>query len=116
MGREKRLCVTDKKLLISVYMPYFNSDNNPSQLVEYKSTLGFIEDVLDANPGHKYILFMDMNCNIFNGSHPYSDLINEMMSTHDLKSSFDFSPDFNPNHAYTRFDSKRIFIPSLMGF
>lgn len=67
---------TDKILLISAYMPYFNTDNNPEQLVEYQSTLGFIEDLLESNPQHKYILFMDMNCNIFHRSHPYSTLIN----------------------------------------
>ena len=50
---------------------------------------------------------MDINCNIFGPRNVYTDLIHDMMSEFDLVSSFDFSPDFDHNNSYTRFDIKR---------
>ena len=99
--------VTENILLISAYMPYYNTDNNPEQLLEYRSTLAFIENLMANNPLHKFILFMDLNCNLYNTTHPYSSLINTMIGTYDLISSFDFLPGFDSTRDYTRFDVKR---------
>ena len=88
-------------------MPYYNTDGNLDQLNEYRSTLAFIENVLISNPLHKYILFMDLNCNLTNTSHPYSSLMNSFTHDHDLMDSFSFCPGFNPDREYTRFDVKR---------
>ena len=98
---------TDNILLISAYMPYYNTDNNAEQLLEYRSTLAYIENLMECNPLHKFILFMDLNCNVYKSTHPYSSLINAMIGRYDLRSSFDFLPDFDPNLEYTRFDVKR---------
>ena len=50
---------------------------------------------------------MDLNCNVYKSSHPYSSLINTMIGRYDLVSSFAFSPEFDPNRDFTRFDVKR---------
>ena len=85
------LSTTNEKILLcSVYMPYFKTDNNDEQLIEYRNTLAYIENVMDTNPQYKFILFMDFNCNLFNNSHPYSKLINAMMSNFDLVSNYTF--------------------------
>ena len=94
-------------LLISAYMPYFKTDGDKEQLIEYRNTLGFIENVMELNPLYKFILFMDFNCNIFINSHPYSSLIKSTMDTFNLVSSFSFIPGFDHNTEYTRFDTKR---------
>ena len=99
--------VTDKILLINAYMPYYNTNNNPEQLINYRETLAFIENIMISHPLHKFILLMDMNCNIYNHSHPYSSLMNSMMARFDLVSSFSFSTDFDVSRDYTRFDLKR---------
>ena len=64
-------------------MPYYNTDGNLDQLNEYRSTLAFIENRLISNPLHKYILFMDLNCNLTNTSHPYSSPLNSFIHDHD---------------------------------
>ena len=97
----------EKILLFSVYMPYFKTDNNYEQLIEYQNTLAYVESVMDNNPQYKFILFMDLNCNLFNNSHPYSKLINTMMSNFDLVTNYTFIPEFDANCEFTRFDCKR---------
>lgn len=99
--------VNEKILLLSVYMPYYNTDNNPEQLIEYQSTVAFIENVMECHPLHKFILFMDLNCNLYNPTHPYSSVISDMMVKHDLVSGFNFSPGFDPLNEFTRSDVKR---------
>ena len=97
----------DKILLINAYLPYFNPSNITEQLTEYRDTLAFIENIMTTNSNHKFILLMDMNCNIFAPQNAFSELIHDIMSEYDLVSSFDFSPNFDHNVEYTRFDIKR---------
>ena len=99
--------VSERIMLINAYMPYFNTNNNPDQLAEYRNTLAFIENVMLSNSQCKFILFMDLNCNLYDSAHPYSSLINDMMTDFGLISSFDFFPGFDPGIHYTRFDDKR---------
>ena len=99
--------VDEKILMISAYMPYFNTDGNTEQLIEYQNTIAFIENVLLANPLHKYILFMDLNCNLFNPTHPYSSLMINFINNYDLVNGFSFCPGFDPAQEFTRFDIKR---------
>ena len=97
----------DKIMLINAYMPYFNTSNMSNQLSEYHDTVAFIENIMTSNPNHKFIILMDINCNIFGPRNSYSDLINTMMSNFNLISSFDFLPSFDPKKEFTRFDLKR---------
>ena len=94
-------------LLISAYMPYFKTDGDKEQLVEYRNVLAFIENVMEMNPLYKFILFMDFNCNLYNASHPYSSLVNSMIDTFDLAPNYSFIQGFDKNCNYTRFDTKR---------
>ena len=70
-------------------------------------TVAFIENVMHLNPSHKFILFMDLNCNLYNSTHPYSSLIHLMMNNFDLVTNYSFINGFDMNHDYTRFDTKR---------
>ena len=99
--------LNEKILLINAYMPYFKTDGNAEQLVEYQNTLAFIENVMEKNPLHKFILFMDLNCNLFYSSHPYSSLVNSMITNFDLVTNYSFIDGFDENRDYTRFDTKR---------
>ena len=99
--------LNEKIMLINAYMPYFSTNNNLDLLSEYRETLAFIENTMISSPHHNFILLMDMNCNIFGPRNCYSDLICEMMSKFDLISNFEFSPGFDPNNSYTRFDVKK---------
>ena len=101
-------CTVDEKiLLISAYMPYYNTDGNAEQLIEYRNTLAFIDNLLSTHPLHKYILFMDLNCNLYNPTHPYSSLVNNFILDYDLINSFSLCPGFDAGREYTRFDVKR---------
>ena len=97
----------EKILLINAYLPYFNPNNVTEQLTDYRDTLAYIENIMSSNSNFKFILLMDINCNIFGPSNAFSDLIHSMMTEFDLISSFDFSPSFDHKTEYTRFDIKR---------
>ena len=102
------LCTTtDKILLINCYMPYFINGNNEAQINEYRDTVAFVENIMKSHETHKFILMMDMNCNIFNASHPYSSLINSIIDEYDLLTSYSFMDNFDSQSAFTRFDIKR---------
>ena len=60
-----------KILLINAYMPYFISGNNETQLAEYCETLSVIQSTMLSHPNHKYIVLMDMNCDLFDSTHAY---------------------------------------------
>ena len=94
-------------LLINAYMPYFISTSNNAQIAEYQQTLSFLQSIMHSHPNHNYIIFMDMNCNIFHTSHPYSSLIRGLMNDYDLESNFAFIDNFDFNTEYTRFDLKK---------
>ena len=94
-------------LLINAYMPYYNTDNNVDQLIEYRETVAFIENIMQSNSQHHFILLMDLNCNIYGPTHPYSELIKEMMREFQLISGFEFYDGFSPDLHFTRSDPKR---------
>ena len=96
-----------KVLLINAYMPYFISGNNDVNLNEYRETLAYIQSVMMSHPGHKFILLMDFNCNLFDSNHPYSSLINCLVNEFDLVTNYSFIPNFDCKTEYTRFDAKR---------
>ena len=97
----------EKILLINAYLPYFKANDIDAQLNEYRDTLACIQNLMISNCNHKFILLMDLNCDIFGPQNAYSKLILEMMSEFDLVSSFDFFPGFNHTTDYTRCDHKR---------
>ena len=54
----------------------------------------------------RFVLLLDMNCNFYDPSHPYSKLLIDMMERFSLKSAFDLIPSFDPKQSYTRCDVK----------
>ena len=102
------LCTrTEKILLMNAYFPFFDSNNIHVQLDKYRDTIAFISNVMASHCHHKFILFADLNCDIFSPSHPFTELITSMMTEFDLIPCFDFINNFNPKQEYTRFDTKR---------
>ena len=99
--------INEKIMFINCYMPYFNPAKRAEILIEYREVIGFIENIMSSHSSHKFVLLMDMNCNIFNASHDFSILINGMMRDFDLVSNYDFVPGFDAQSDYTRFDRKR---------
>ena len=70
------LCVKNHNLLlVNAYMPYFNTSCLTEQLNEYRDTIAFVENIMSSYPTHSFVLFMDMNCNLFKTTHPFSALI-----------------------------------------
>lgn len=94
-------------LLINAYMPYYDPSNLLDNLDAYRNTLGYIEKIMADHPSHKFILLMDMNCNIFDSKHVYSSMINSMMKDFGLVSTFNTIPNFDAATEFTRFDIKR---------
>jgi hypothetical protein len=72
----------------------------------YKDTLGFVEMIIEENPCHDVIVLADLNCDIFNASHPFSNLVIDFMSSYGLISCFELDPSFDRATQYTRFNHK----------
>jgi hypothetical protein len=93
-------------LLINAYLPYHNSSDFQNQYTLYRDTLGFIESVLTENNTSRFIVLLDMNCNLYDKNHPYSKLLHNLMTNYSLFSAFDLCPDFDPFTSFTRSDVK----------
>ena len=93
-------------LLINAYLPFYDTRNLQSQLLLYKETMAYVENIIQSNIDCRFVLLMDLNCNIYNSNHPYSKIINEFMRNYDLLSAYDFIPNFDPLSNYTRCDVK----------
>ena len=94
-------------LIINAYLPFYDVNNLQQQLNLYTDTIGYIDYVMSANPGCAFILTLDMNCNIYNASHPYTSILRNLMSKFGLTSALDLNPTFDPINEYTRCDLKR---------
>ena len=92
-------------LCINVYLPYLNTSNINEQTRLYEDTVGFIEHVMISHPGFKFILLGDFNCNLYNGNHPFTPIIRNLMSQHNLICTFDLRDNFDPINSYTRSSS-----------
>ena len=93
-------------ILINGYMPYFNTRDLQNQKILYQDTVAYIDNVMTEHSGAKFILLLDMNCNIYDPSHPFSIFILDLMTKYSLLSAFDRMTNFDPNTFYTRSDPK----------
>ena len=102
-----KLCADSRDiLLICGYLPYFKSNDLQNQRLLYQETLAYIDNIIEDHLGLEVILLLDMNCNLYNTSHPYSVLLHDLMVKHDLLSAFDLVPNFDPHSEFTRSDVK----------
>ena len=93
-------------LLINVYFPYYNTRDLTTHISLYRDTVGFVESVMAQNPNCRYIILADLNCNIYDRSHPYTKIIRDLMTEYDLESCFDSIANFDHNSSFTRSDIK----------
>ena len=77
-------------------MPYYRTSDFHEQLTLYQQTVAYIENVMLENRDCRFVLLLDMNCNLYDPSHPYSKLLIDMMERFSLKSAFDLIPSFDP--------------------
>ena len=91
-------------ILINGYMPYFNTRDLQNQKILYQDTVAYIDNVMTEHSGAKFILLLDMNCNIYDPSHPFSIFILDLMTKYSLLSAFDRMTNFDPITCYTRSD------------
>ena len=89
-------------LCINVYLPFLDTSRLNEQINAYCDTLGFIDNVLTCHPNHEIILLGDFNCNIYKPNHPFTPLLCDLLSRHNLSCTFDLRPNFDPVNSYTR--------------
>lgn len=93
-------------LLINVYFPYHNTNDINHYLAMYKETVGYVDSVMANNRECKFIILADLNCNIYDSSHPYTPLVRNLMERYNLFSCFDSIPNFDHKNSFTRSDVK----------
>ena len=49
-----------------------------------------------------FIIALDMNCNMYNTSHPYSAVLNDLINRCDLVNAFELNPLFDRSSSWTR--------------
>ena len=93
-------------IMINGYLPYFNPRDILNQKILYQETLAYIENIIHDHVGCHFILLLDMNCNLYNVNHPFSVLINDLISGNGLFSAFDRMNNFDHTVNFTRCDYK----------
>ena len=93
-------------IIINAYMPFYNTCDYHNYLAMYQEVVGQIDSIMHTHTGSSFIITADFNCNIFDGTHPYSLLIRHLMAKYDLVSTFDSMPGFNSHTSFTRSDVK----------
>ena len=91
-----------KILCLNVYFPYLDYSKIDTQKAILCETIGFIDHILDNNSFSSFIIAGDLNCNIFDNTHPFTPLIRDLMKRRSLLCSFDLIDGFNHNTAWTR--------------
>ena len=71
-------CESEKLLLISVYMPFFDAGNNEECLAETQDALSMIDLLIDNHPHHLLIIGGDLNTEL-KGESPFDPLWKDMM-------------------------------------
>ena len=93
-------------LLISVYLPFYNTRDLQNSILNYQETLSFVEMAINENPHFKVILLLDANCNPYDSGHPYSKMITDFMARNSLLNCYDLNPSFDRATSYSRCDKK----------
>ena len=93
-------------ILINAYLPFHNTRDLQNYKIMYQETIAYIDNVIGDHVHSKFILLLDMNCNIYDTSHPYTVFIQDLMARHSLFSAFDMMSSFDPCSYYTRSDPK----------
>ena len=93
-------------ILINAYLPFLNRKDLQNYRMMYQETVSFISGVMRDYVGCHIILLSDLNCNIYDLSHPYTAFVRDLMRDHSLVSIFDLMPNFDADVDYTRCDLK----------
>ena len=93
-------------ILINVYLPFYNTRDLDSYTSMYRETMGFVDHIMNDNVGCQFIILADLNCNIYDNRHPYTQIVRSVMENYDLFPCFDLIPNFDHNSEFTRFDTK----------
>ena len=93
-------------ILINGYLPYYNTRDLQNYKIMYQETLAYIENIISDHTGCHFALLLDMNCNLYNETHPYSLLLRDLMSRNSLTSAFDLMQGFDPGSNFTRCEHK----------
>ena len=102
-----QISLEENILLINVYFPYFDSSNLSFQEKEYADTLGYIDYVINDNPGFNVIIAADMNCDFYNKKHPFTKLLHSSVKSWNLLPCFDLISGFDSSKEWTRTDNRR---------
>ena len=73
----------------------------------FSEVIGFVDSVINDNPGSNFILIGDMNCNLYSSTNPFSTILNDFTNEKSLQCTFDLMPSLNRNNEYTRCNLKQ---------
>tara|TARA_B110001454_G_scaffold153252_1_gene142574 strand:- start:178 stop:1323 length:1146 start_codon:yes stop_codon:yes gene_type:complete len=87
-------------ILISVYLPFYDSRNRKSCLLKYINTLTMVENNLDEFSTHQVVIGGDFNTEL-KGNSPFDNLIRELMEKYNLRCCDALTATLSNNEAYT---------------
>ena len=94
-------------LIINCYLPYFNTNDIAAQTDLYIDTIGYIDSIINDNPGSSFIIMGDMNCNFYSGNNQFSSTLKNFIHARNLYCTFDSMPSFDSNLNFTRCNLKQ---------
>ena len=99
-------CYNFDLVIINVYMPFLDRSDLKSAIGQYDETIGFIEYIISEKLESQFIILGDLNCNIFNPTHPFSASLNSFIHSHNLVCTFSQMESFDVDSTFTRHDSR----------
>ena len=74
---------------------YFKGNDVVEQTENYMDTIAFIDSIMDANPNSSFIVIGDMNCDFYNGTNDFTNILRNFVRERNLYCSFDSMPAFD---------------------
>ena len=94
-------------LLINAYMPFLNTSNVDDCKSDYFETLSQIQSIIRDFPESEFIICMDMNCNVYNISHPFTQMLTDFISKNNFVTALDLNDTIDLSTAWSRHDFKK---------
>ena len=93
-------------IIINAYFPFRNSRDLEGCTTLYRDTVGHIDNIMHNNLDANFMILADFNCNIFDASHRFTQILIPLIEKYDLISAFSTDTLFDHTNSYTRKDIK----------
>ena len=90
---------SEKIIVINCYFPFYNTKDLDTYTAMYRDTVGFLDNVMSQNREAKFIILADFNCNIYDHSNRFTQILLPLLGKYKLTPALDMNDNFDPQSA-----------------